>query len=240
MNSLQRFGLGKPISKLFQDSDVAALKTMKAVATLRPRGILSGYLVIADTIQFVPPATAKQTPFPVRMRLTPDIRDTVFSAYTENGDIVIEDVLVWKGKHVTTGFEERWRYVGDFATSWQPDGPLQGCTIRLADYVALADLPEPTERQVVEFVPLGPNTKRLVWIPVAEAAAKTTWIAKREGIVGPDIFSLWCPTTGEKQGMALVRTLAVSKALRLHPVDEFRVVTTWNKMFERWEILGIS
>jgi hypothetical protein len=241
MQSLQRFGiLGKTISKLFQDSDIAALKTTKAVATLRPRGILSGYLVIADTIQFVPPPTAKQTPISLRMRIASDMRDIVFSAYMENGDIVIEDVLVWRGKQLTTGFEERWKYVGDFATSWQPDGSLQGCTVRFAEYTSLAELQEPSERQVVEFVPLTPNTKRLDWIPVAEAAAKTIWIAKREGLVGPDIFSLWCPTTGEKQGMALVRTLAVSRGLRQHPVDEFRVQTVWNKMFERWEILGIS
>lgn len=235
MNSLQRFGI-KPISKLFQDSDITALKTMKAVATLRPRGILSGYLVIADTIQFVPPATAKQSPFPVRMRLNSNMRDIVFSAYTDNGDIVIEDVLVWQGKQVTADFEERWKYVGEFVESWQPDGPLQGCTIRLAEYTSLADLQEPSERQVVEFVPFA--SKRLVWIPPAEAAAKSVWIAKRESLVGPDIYSLWS-TTGEKQGNAVVRTLAVSKALRLHPVDEFRVNTTWNKMFERWEILGI-
>jgi hypothetical protein len=241
MNVLQRYGiLGKPLSKLFHESDMLTLKSAKAVAALRPRGILSGFLVITDSVVFVPPVMAKQQPFSVRMRLDPSLNDIVFSAYSENGDIVLEDVLVWQGKSLLgTGFEERWKYVGNFVTAWQPDGPLQGCTIRIAEYHPLAELQEPAERQVVEFVPLTPNTKRLVWIPVAEAAAKTVWIAKREHLIGPDVFSLWS-STGEKQGMALVRTLAVSKALRLHPVDEFRVNTTWNKLFERWEILDIA
>jgi hypothetical protein len=237
---LSRYGL-KPVSKLFQDSDVASLKTMKAVVAMRPRGVLSGHLVIAQGCTFVPNANSKQQPVTVRMRLSFAYGPTVFSAYMDNGDIVIEDTLVWDGKVVAAaGFEERWNYVGNLVKSWQPDEALQGCSIRLAEYKSLLEMPEPEDRQVVEFVPLAPNTKRLVWIPTMDLAKATVWIARRETLIGPDIFSLWCPATGEKQGQALVRTLATSKVLRQHPVDEFRVNAAWNKMFERWEICGIA
>lgn len=245
---LSRWGWGAQgkslgITRMFQDADVAALKSQKAVAALRPRGVLSGFLVICPNVcVFIPPVTGKLQPFLVRMRLDPVQKEgAIFSAYSDNGDLVIEDVLVWRGKPVfqTMPFDERWRLVGELLEMWEPDAALQGCGIRFTEYLPLMGLPEPAERQVVEFVPIAANTKRMVWVPT-ETAAATAWIAKRETLVGPDIFTLWSDK-GEKQTqLALVRTLAVSKALRLHPVDEFRVNAAWNKMFERWEILGVA
>jgi hypothetical protein len=255
---LTRFGWGAQgkslgITRMFQEADVAVLKSLKAVAALRPRGVLSGFLVIAPpssqhptpVCAFVPPVTGKQQPFVIRMRLADSLQKegAIFSAYSDNGDLVIEDVLVWRGKALfsSAGFEERWRRVGEMLELWEPDAVLQGCGIRFSEYMALAALQEPAEREVVEFVPLNPNMKRMVWVPTEEAAkAMTQWIAKRESLVGPDIFSLWSDK-GEKQPhLGLVRTLGISKMLRLHPVDEFRVNAAWNKMFERWEILGIA
>lgn len=237
------------ITRMFQDADVGALKSLKAVAALRPRGVLSGFLVICPATTtspcvcaFIPPVTSKLQPFLIRMRLDPVLQKegAIFSAYSDNGDLIIEDVLVWRSKSVfqTTPFDERWRLGGKLLELWEPDADLEGCGIRFTEYVALTALPEPADRQVVEFVPIAANMKRMVWVPT-ETAATTTWIAKREALVGPDIFTLWSDK-GEKQAqLALVRTLAVSKILRLHTVDEFRVNATWNKMFERWEILGI-
>ncbi len=252
VSTLARYGWGPQgrtlgISKMFQDADVALLKSQKAVAALRPRGILSGFLVITEKAAvFVPPPTGRQQPYIIRLRLSLAFGGGgyVFSAYGDNGDIVLEDVLVWEGRGVFAekGFAERWELVGQFMGGWQPDNALQGCTIRFAEYMALTELltQEPEERQVVEFVPLAANAKRLVWVPAAEEAKGSTWLARREALVGPDIYSLWT-TTGEKQPQhALVRTLAVSRALRLHPAAEFRVNAVWNKMFERWEILGVA
>jgi hypothetical protein len=250
---LTRFGWGAQgkslgITRMFQDADVAALKSLKAVAALRPRGVLSGFLVIASTpaptAVFLPPVTGKQQPFVVRMRLAAPLQKegAIFSAYCDNGDIVVEDVLVWRGKALfqSTDFATRWGCVGELLDMWVPDNVLQGCGIRFSEYMALSELVEPAERQVVEFIPMAPNTKRMVWVPTEESAQATTWIARRESLVGPDIFSLWSDK-GEKQNhLALVKTLMVSKALRLHPVDEFKVQTAWNKMFERWEILGVA
>lgn len=233
------------ISRMFQEADVAALKSLKAVAALRPRGVLSGFFVVCPTVcVFIPPVTSKQQPFTVRMRLAASLQKegAIFSAYSDNGDLVIEDILVWRGKPVfhTTTFDERWRIVGELLELWEPDAVLQGCGIRFTEYVPLANLSEPADRQVVEFVPIAANTKRMVYVPTETAAAVTAWIAKRETLVGPDIFTLWSDK-GEKQAqLALVCTLAVSKALRLHPVDEFRVHAVWNRMFERWEILEVA
>ncbi len=257
---LTRFGWGAQgkslgITRMFQEADVAALKSLKAVAALRPRGVLSGFLVIAPPspqtptpiCAFFPPVTGKQQPFVIRMRLAETLakEGAIFSAYSDNGDIVLEDVLAWRGKALfqTAGFEERWRRVGEMLEMWVADEALQGCGIRFMEYMSLAELmalQELGERQVVEFVPLAAATKRMVWVPTEESAKTTVWHARREALVGPDIFSLWSDK-GEKQPhLGLVRTLATSKMLRLHPVDEFRVNAAWNKMFERWEILGIA
>ncbi len=228
------------ISKLLQPSDVESLKTMKAVVAYRPRGVLSGFLAILPRQAiFVPPGKAPQQ---VRMRLQEDVwrEGAILSAYLDGTDIVLEDVLMWRGKSVwDVGFEERSRRMQEFVDAWKPDDVLQGCGIRLAQYFTLGDLEEPEERQVLEFVPLAPRTKRMVWIPTEEVKG-TTWIAKREKHVGPDVFSLWS-LAGEKQPtLALVRTLAISRTLHCHPVDEFKVQSEWNKRFGRWEILGIA
>ena len=227
------------ISKLLQSTDVDSLKTMKAVAAYRPRGILSGFLAILPTqAVFVPPGKAPQQ---IRMRLREEIwrEGAILSAYLDGTDIVLEDVLMWRGKSMwDVGFEARWKAMQEFVDAWRPDEVLQGCGIRLTRYVSLEDLQEPEERQVVEFVPLAPRTKRMVWIP-SEETKGTTWIAKREKHVGPDVFSLWS-LEGEKQpNLALVRTLAISRQLHCHPVDEFKVESAWNKRFARWEIMGI-
>jgi hypothetical protein len=223
------------ISKLLQPTDLPQLK-MKTVATYRPRGILSGFLVVQSDVVFIPPG---KSPQPLRMRLKP-LHGSILSAYQDGTDLVLEDVLVWKGVSVwEQGFETRWKCMQEFVESWRPDEALQGCGIRLARYISLAELQEPEERQVIEFVPLGPRMKRLVWIPEEEVKT-TTWIAKRERHVGPDVFSLWS-MDGEKQpNLALVRTLAVSRLLQTHLVDEFKVKGIWNKRFSVWEIVGIA
>jgi hypothetical protein len=175
------------------------------------------------------------------------LRDgAVFSCYWEQGSsqtLVLEDVLAYKGQALwqSMTFAERWQTMRDICKELQPDTVLQGFDLRMADYVSMDQLPTPTDREVFEFVPNAANSKRLIWLPVEEvngdSVAKTAMIAKRETIVGPDIFSLW--QNNARVGMAIVRTLAVSKALRQKSGEEFEVQTCWNKMFERHEIVGV-
>jgi hypothetical protein len=129
--------------------------------------------------------------------------------------------------------------------------------------------PDPTK--VVEFVPNSANTKRIVWIPapnvavavpvatqhVPKAERKTEpnvkggqWlIAKKE--LGPDVFSVWRvhPTDGpspkgddERLGLALIRTLAISRAMRLNQAEDgsTNVRAEYNKQFDKWEIQEVQ
>ncbi len=232
---------GTGISKLFQPADVGTLRTMQAVASIRPRGVLSGFLAIVpgNQVFFVGPKSQRA----IRMRLADSLRKegAILSAYEDGTDIVLEDVLMWKGVGIfrSQSFDTRWKRMQEFVDAWKPDPILQGCGIRLATYKALEDVGEPEDRQVLEFVPMAAGMKRMVWIPTEEAN-QTTWIAKRERLVGPDIFSLWS-LEGEKQPtLALVRTLQISRMLHCHPVDEFKVQSIWSKRFARWEIVGMA
>jgi hypothetical protein len=171
----------------------------------------------------------------------------VFSCYSDGIDLSIEDVLVWKGKPVfqTMTFSDRWVFMGDFLDQYQADEALQGFSLRIAEYSPLDILTTGSldieEHQVVEIVPNASNMKRLVWVPPAEDTAKTvSWIARRETLIGPDIFSLWSEDGIKQPNIALVRTLAMSRKLREYPAQEFVVSTIWNKLFSRWEIVGIS
>lgn len=222
----------------------------------------------SKTPQYVPPATGGRVPAkPVWMRLDAAVyrEGTILSCYWSSAnELVLEDILVWEGVNVwnTLSFADRWNGPFQaFCSAWQPDTTLQGCTIRPAEYMTLQQFTEgglDMAGSVFEFVWLE-GKRRLIWVPSAQDAAKTmdgtettqevesaatsVFVARREASVGPDIFSLWKEVDGghEKQnGIAYIRTLAVSRMLRLHPTDEFCVRTTWNRMFERHEILGIQ
>lgn len=247
------------ISKILQD--VEFLKTTKCVASFRPRGVLSGFLVIAPALHgtavFVPPMGAKMPPRVFRMRLAPEVfRDggAIFSAHIQGGEVVIEDILMYKGARLfqTMGFQERWTGpLAKFNDEWAPDDVMQGgVRIRYTEYVSVAEacgalVEGGREGQVVEFVPLaGANVRRHVWIPMEEVAAKHVMTARRESALGPDIYTLVGAAAGSGASgggaIALVRTLAISRALKLVGRDEFRVEVAWNKMFERQEIVGIQ
>ena len=87
--------------------------------------------------------------------------------------------------------------------------------------------------------PVSSNTSVPIPIkPVMVSPDAAGFVAKRETLLGPDVFSVW--RGGEKVGLALVRTLAISKALRLAKEDSIKVNATWNKQFDKWEIQGLA
>jgi hypothetical protein len=186
--------------------------------------------------------------------------------------MVLEDVLVWGGKPVwnTLPFKERWtRIMADFvANHFVSHDALQGVNIQMATYTSLAELTSAVLdiQKVVELVPNTANTKRSIWIPPTDApvvektealpvrpptaGTKERLIAKRD--MGPDVFSISRVKGEEKErlGLALVRTLAISKALRLaaplgpngstDPNAEIEVSAVYNKQFDKWEILAVN
>lgn len=250
---IARYGWGAQgkmlgISRMFQENDITFLKKNSYVASSRPRGVLSGFLVIVPTIKkivYLSPIGGKVPAKQIRMCISDELFNdgAILSCYWEENDLVLEDILMWKGISIwqTTSFQERWdTQMKEFCHAWQPDMPIQRCSIRFAEYVSLEQLQKPQEREVIEFIPNTPNTKRLIWVPTEDTETKSfeKHLVKREVIVGPDIFSVWSEKQ-ERLGIAYIRTLALSKILRTHPLNEFTVKTQWNKMFERHEILSI-
>jgi hypothetical protein len=78
--------------------------------------------------------------------------------------------------------------------------------------------------------------------PTIAAAPQTTEtkgsiVAKRDAS-GPDVFQLW--RGAEALGMALIRTMAISKALRLVKTEEIPVEATFNGKFHKWEIINVQ
>lgn len=241
------------VSRMFSDADKNLVARHKLYASLRPRGILSGFLAVPPRLGYavyIPPIAPKSGGMQrIRMRLSEElVRDgALFSVYlTKEREFVIEDILVWRGESVwnTDTFEKRWERMADFLTNnWRPDKDIQECNIRIGTYISLSELQEPTDSQVVEFVPSAAGMKRLIWIPsrdsiapapVHVAPAGSQLLAKRETALGPDVYSVW--RGEERLGLALVRTLAISKALRLHTNSEIPIAAQWNKQFEKWEV----
>jgi hypothetical protein len=273
------------VSRMFGEGDKASLSRNKFVATLRPRGILSGFLAILPgrhgEIVYVPPIAAKVPPQRIRLRVSPALAEAgaIFSAYLTRAEagaprrLVLEDVLVWRGEPVwiSTPFRKRWNtYMKLFVTQeFTADPVLQGLVIELANYVPLAALKEPSDKQVAEFVPDDPGVKRLIWkapdatlapasapahVPVpptvsaiapGAAATGTTvrgdgFVAKKEAGMGPDVYAVY--RGAERLGLALVRTLAISRALRLAvsaEKTEVPIRAAHNKTFEKYEVLEV-
>jgi hypothetical protein len=238
------------LSRMMGVSDKSAIATTNMVASIRPRGILSGFLVIVPSTgyaMYIPPVASKMSPFRMRLRIPESVWNdgAVFSAYLRRDKrLVLEDILVWQSKPVwnTTGFSERWKLMAAFLESWHPDTALQGVRIEPAVYTSLASITEPDEHSVLEFVPQAPNQKRLIWMPSAtqKEQPKTSGaslVAKREAAMGPDVYSVW--RSEEKLGLALVKTLAISRALRTANLAEIPIEAVWNKGFDKWEVLKI-
>jgi hypothetical protein len=261
---ISKFGWGTQgkmlgISKMFNDSDCALLKKGRVATSLRPRGVLSGFLAIVPSLRaavYLPPVAGKMPTKIIRLRLSEEIlsEGAVLSCYWNGSVLVLEDILAWGNEPLwqTMPFSQRWNeYMTRFADHIVADRLWQGHDIALAEYTALSDTVCPADREVLEFIPDAPHSKRLIWVPgpnetgdsnsnvVQHVQATQKLTAKREATVGPDIYSLWGPGR-EKIGMALVRTLAVSRLLRQCSADEFPVQTIWNKYFERHEIIGCS
>lgn len=230
-------------------NDPSVLRIGKYVTTIRPRGVLSGFLAIVPELGYAVFTHVKLNPIRLRLRVSKDILESgaLFSAYFQNGRIVLEDVLVWLGKSVwNEPFQDRWSKMKMFLHTFKSDVGIQGCAIDIAKYMPLGALLEKSidKYSVVEFVPN--EGKRLIWIPdlnetgkaeKAEKTEKTEFQAKKEN--GPDVYSLW--RGSENLGLALVRTLAVSKALRnAKPHNEFITVRAErNSQFDKYEILEV-
>ncbi len=249
------------ISRVLNPSDLSLLQSQQHVCAYRPRGILSGFLVIHPELQYVvylPPAASKLQPQRFYVRIAPRILEhgMIASAYLYNKQFVIEDLLAIDGNVIwSRAFSERWKRLKQFLEhEFQPDPYLQGgYAFTSTSYMAIGSLIEPADDKVIEFVACGAGgQKRMIWIPMRASASastaatagsgKNTHVAKREAGMGPDVYTVYDGET--KLGTALVRTLAASKALRLAFAsgenETVHVNTQFNKQFDKWEILDVA
>ena len=264
---LGKFGWGARgrnlgVSRMFGTGDTASCVRNSHVAALRPRGVLSGFLAVVPGagVVYIPPIAAKVPPQRLRLRVSSQLlaNGAVFSAYLTRESprsLIIEDVLVWDGADVWSirTFSDRWNnLLAEFAgTHIRSDPLLQGCTISFASYCAPNKLTEPGEKHVVELVPEAAGSKRLIWMPprsppttATPATSATTLVepftVQKEAGMGPDVYAVYKGST--RLGLALVRTLAISKALRLaiSPAkNTVGVRAELNKTFEKYEILEV-
>jgi hypothetical protein len=250
------------ISRVLNPTDLSQLPSQQHVCAYRPRGILSGFLVIHPELQYVvylPPAASKLQPQRFYTRINPSILEhgMIASAYLYNKQFVIEDLLAIDG-HIlwSRAFSERWKRLKQFLENELRHDPfLQGgYSLTSTSYIPLGSLAEPSDDKVVEFIACAPGgQKRMIWIPVRGGASppatlagnssvKNAHVAKREAGMGPDVYTVYDGET--KLGIALVRTLVASRGLRLafaaSGQETICVNTQFNKQFDKWEILDVA
>lgn len=166
-------------------------------------------------------------------------------------------------------FEDRWnKLLREFvARDFVNDPVLQhGYAVELANHMPVQTIGEPEDGQLLEFIPNSANQKRWIWMPsarmsertptpqimptptavvgprpnrpavVSDAAVEHT--VRKETSLGPDVYSVW--KGDERLGTALIRTLSISKQLRLSSAEAIHVRTEWNRQFEKWEVVEVK
>jgi hypothetical protein len=248
------------ISRMFGTGDKMTLVRNSMAVTLRPRGVLSGFVAVVPGagVVYIPPIAAKVPPQRIRLRISDTLRaeGAVFSAYLTRDSpcrLVLEDILVWRGEAVwkSKPFSERWNnLMAEFvAEHFRADSELQGCDIELARYLSPQTIGEPSEKEVVEFIPESAGSKRLIWMPprttiivkpAMESEKSASFTVRKEAGMGPDVYAIYNADT--RLGLALIRTLAVSKALRLavsKTSEPVPVRAEHNKAFDKYEVLEV-
>jgi hypothetical protein len=248
------------ISRMFGTNDKATLVRSNMAIALRPRGLLSGFLAIVPNngVVYIPPIAAKVPPQRIRLRISDTLRadGAIFSAYITREAprrLVLEDVLVWRGEAVwkSKTFSERWNNVmAEFVEKhFRSDDMLQECVVCLASYLTPQTIiDEPSEKTVLEFIPEAAGSKRLIWMPPRNTVSATStsdssvsaYNIRKEAGMGPDVYAIYNDST--RLGLALVRTLAVSKALRLATANTntpVNVRAEYNKGFDKYEVLEV-
>ena len=279
-------GVGKVrplrLSRLLQEADLSIIRSNQGSMAVRPRGVVSGFLVIQEFCSTHVPF--KGRPEQVRLRVSDDMRKgTVFMAYKTPQGLVLEDVIVWKGGLVWTSktFPERWFLLNKFFMNHVTlDAAFQ--RLKPVTFAQSTAAPAFDAKSVLEWIPHAPGQRRLLFVPNGEAepalqsvvverlrsaiapptpvtvntvtnsttpsitvarpqtpatqSVGTTILAKRDPS-GPDVFQLW--RGSESLGMALIRTMAISKALRLAKGEEIPVEAVLNNKFHKWEIINV-
>ena len=227
--------------------NLQSLARGKYVVSQRPRGVLSGFLAILPqgTTVYLPPISGKIGPKRIKLRHSVE-KGAIFSAYWFQTTLILEDVLVWNSEPVwfQSSFQERWQIMQTFLTSYYHKDPVQGIELRFAEYQSLGSLKQPVDNMVIEFVPNEPRQKRLIWSQdrktqprlriKAEVKNIVEFTARKDASAGPDVYTVY--RGAEKLGYGVVKTLAISKALRAATDTDIKIDAVWSEQFHKWEI----
>jgi hypothetical protein len=193
---------------------------------------------------------------------SPGVGPTVFTATlsAKERKLRLEDVLMWKGRDLSDKetFTQRWQLARQWLEHYciMDSRLLSGLDLELAPWQPLAAVhPD----GVWEFQSDSPG-RRLMWIArYADSANSSPALGpmpppivapKMEELTGP-VIAVATRAAGPEQwmlsssdgmdlGRALVRTMAVSGAMRSVKAGSVRVEVEWCSAFQKWEICGLE
>jgi hypothetical protein len=246
-------------SRMYNDSDLESFSKYKYFGKYRPRGVLSGLLVIKNNktpIEFIQPNRPKIT---IRLRIHESFTEkgpAIFLAYliknkSDNSQtLMIEDILLYENKNLfqTMNFDERWKIVNHFFTSTSPklftaDSILSNnIKVQCAVYYSLFELPKPEDQTdilnpILEMIPNNKNMKKVIILLEKDDDCKV-FIAERILGKGPDLFYLKKEGTEEYlEKIAAIQKLSISKELR--KLTTVKVKCIFNEKFDKYEIVEI-
>jgi hypothetical protein len=248
----------------FQSKHVPALKRNMWFALKRPADrSRSGLLCVwkEQKCCVYLPSDNKRKPILLRLRVDPQFFAaglTVFVATmsSKSRRLWIEDALLWKGRNVfeeesftsRMGLVSQW--IGHYCIA---DARLiGGLEMEAAAWTSLSAV---TPDGIWEFQQDEVNRRPLLWIPnhrsIEPAAAVIEHIPAEEGGdggaviaigtkgAGPDQWNL-TSSDGVSYGMALIRKLSISTALRALTTNVVRLEVGWVAGFNKWEVRSLS
>lgn len=239
-------------SRMYNDYDLENFAKYKYFAKYRPRGVLSGLLIIKDKtspIEFIQQNKAKLI---MRFRFDESLTEKgpiIFYAYLTQGSekhsqkLIIEDLFLYENVNYfqTRNFDDRWKIIQTIFTNpklfVQDTIISNNIKIECAVYYSVSELKKPEENFVLEMVPNNKNMKRIIILLEKE---DDSMIFTAEKIIGkgPDLFFLKDEKKDEyMEKIAGIQSLEISKVLR--KASTAKVKCLYNEKFEKYVIIEV-
>lgn len=239
-------------SRMYNDYDLENFAKYKYFAKYRPRGVLSGLLVIKDDktpIEFIQQNKPKLS---LKFRFDKSLTEKgplIFYGYIssssdkENQTFIIEDLFFFENVNYyqTKNFDDRWKTIQRIFTNpklFVQDTILSNnIKIECANYCSLSELKKPEEHIVLEMIPNNKNMKRVI-VLLEKEDDTVIMIAEKILGKGPDLFFLKDETKDEYlEKIAGIQSLEISKALRNATTAKVKCI--YNEKFEKFVIVEV-
>ena len=239
-------------SRMYNDYDLENFAKYKYFAKYRPRGVLSGLLVIKDNsspIEFLQQNRPKITMhFRFDKSLTEKGPMIFYSYIVSSSDrsiqtLIIEDLFLFENVNYyqTKNFDDRWKTIQSIFSNpklFVQDTILSNnMKIECANYVSLSELKKPEENIVLEMVPNNKNMKRVI-VLLEKEDDSVIMIAEKIVGKGPDLFFLKDEKKDEyMEKIAGIQSLEISKTLRKAKTAKVKCI--YNEKFEKFVIVEV-